>query len=137
MARIGANVVAVADKRGDPARVLDADREAVIAARTACRSAGAWSPDAVQIAVSYTQARATKIGAETALRADGLDPAKLAGIYAALPDGDRISLAAKPSGAASAALDRAASGTRSRVHVLLLFAALAAIETYTAEFRAL
>ena len=136
MARIGANVVAVADKGGNPARVLDADRDALIAARSACRTAGNWSPDAVQIAVYYTQARATKIGAEAALRADGLDPAKLAAIYAALPDRDRKSMVETPSPAAVAAMNAATPVARSRVHVHLLFAALAAIEGYTGDFAA-
>jgi hypothetical protein len=134
MQRIGANVVTAVDKGGDSSSVLDTDREALIAARSACRTAGNWSPDAVQAAVSYTQARATKIGAEAALRADGLDPARLAGLYAALPAPDRQSLTGKPSSGALAAVGGATPGRQARVHVRLLFAALAGIEFYPADF---
>lgn len=134
MQRIGANVVAAADKRGDPARVLDVDRDALIAARSACRTAANWSPDAVQTAVSYTQARATKLGAEMALKADGLDPARLSGVYAALPLSDRKTLVDAPSSGAKAALNAVAPDQRQRVHVQLLFAALSAIEFYPQDF---
>ena len=134
MERIGSNVVATADKHGDPARVLDADRDALIAARSACRAAANWSPDAVQTAVSYTQARATKLGAETALRRDGLDPARLTEAYAALPPPDRRTLVQAPSPSAKAAMNAAATGERQRAHVRLLFAALSAIEFYPLDF---
>lgn len=134
MQRIGANVVAAVDKQGDPARVLDADRDAFLAARSACRAAANWSPDAVQTAVSYTQARATKLGAEMALRADGLDPARLSEVYAALPLSDRKTLVGAPSAGARAAVNAAAPGERQRVHVRLFFAALSAIEFYPQDF---
>lgn len=134
MQRIGDGVVAAADKGGNPASALDTDRDALLAARQACRSAGNWSPAAVQVAVSYTQGKATKLGAEAALRSDGLDAAKLAATYAALPIQDRKSLIEKASPAALAAMTNAAAQPRVRRHVLLYFSALAAIEFYPAEF---
>ncbi|QDZ07618.1 hypothetical protein FPZ24_09050 [Sphingomonas panacisoli] len=136
MQRIGNNVVAAADKGGDAATALDADREALIAARDNCRTANNWSPDAVQAAVSYTQGRATKLGAESAIKSDGLDAAKLAASYAALPAGDRKSLVAKASPGAVGAVTAAGANAKQRRHVLLYFAALAAIEFYPADFAA-
>ena len=136
MQRIGDGVVAAADKGGNPAAALDADRDALLAARQACRAAGNWSPTAVQVAVSYTQGRATKLGAEAALRNDGLDATKLATAYAALPAQDRKSLIEKASSGALAAVTSATAQPRARRHVLLYFAALAAIEFYPADFIA-
>ena len=136
MQRIGDGVVAAADKGGDPTTALDADRDGFLAARSACRVAGNWSPTAIQVAVSYTQGRATKLGAETALKADRLDPTKLAAAYAALPVQDRKSLIAKASAGAVAAVTASAPQPRVRRHILLYFAALAAIEFYPAEFAA-
>ncbi|WP_287978548.1 hypothetical protein [Sphingomonas sp.] len=136
MQRIGDGVVAAADKGGNPASALDADREALIAARAACRTAGNWSPTAIQIAVSYTQARATRLGAEAALRKDGLDATKFAAAYAALPVPDRKSLIEKASSGALAAVTSTSAQPRVRRHVLLYFSALAAIEFYPAEFAA-
>jgi hypothetical protein len=136
MQRIGDGVVAAVDKGGNPAAALDADRDALLAARQACRTAGNWSPDAVQVAVSYTQGRATKLGAESALRSDGLDASKLATAYAALPIQDRKSLTEKASSGALAAITGAAAQPRTRRHVLLYFSALAAIEFYPADFAA-
>lgn len=136
MQRIGDGVVAAADKGGNPAAALDTDRDALLAARQACRTAGSWSPDAVQAAVSYTQGRATKLGAEAALRSDGLDATKLATAYAALPTQDRKSLIEKASSGALASVKGAAAQPRARRHVLLYFSALAAIEFYPAEFAA-
>ena len=136
MQRIGDGVVAAADKGGNPAAALDTDRDALLAARQACRTAGSWSPDAVQAAVSYTQGRATKLGAEAALRSDGLDATKLATAYAALPTQDRKSLIEKASSGALASVTGAAAQPRARRHVLLYFSALAAIEFYPAEFAA-
>ncbi len=134
MQRIGDGVVAAANNGTDPARTLDADREALIAARDACRAANNWSPDAVQVVVSYTQGRATKLGAESALKADGLDATKLAASYAALPLADRQSLVARASAQALSAVTAASERPPLRRHVLLYFAALAAIEFYPAEF---
>ena len=136
MQRIGDGVVAAADNGTDPGRTLDADREALIAARDACRMAGNWSPDAAQAAVSYTQGRATRLGAESALKADGLDVAKLAMHYAALPLSDRKSLIAKASAGAIGVITAASARPMLRRHVLLYFAALAAIEFYPADFAA-
>ena len=136
MQRIGDGVVAAADKGGNPAAALDADRDALLAARQACRAAGNWSPTAVQIAISYTQGRATKLGGEAALRNDSLDVAKLTTAYTALPAQDRKSLIEKASSGALAAVTNAATQPRARRHVLLYFAALAAIEFYPAEFAA-
>jgi len=136
MQRIGDGVVAAADKGGNPAAALDTDRDALLAARQACRVAGNWSPAAVQSAVSYTQGRATKLGAEAALRSDGLDATKLATAYAALPVQDRNSLTEKASSRALAAVTGAVAQPRARRHVLLYFSALAAIEFYPAEFAA-
>ena len=136
MQRIGDGVVAAADKGGNPAAALDTDRDALLAARQACRVAGNWSPAAVQSAVSYTQGRATKLGAEAALRSDGLDATKLATAYAALPVQDRKSLTEKASSRALAAVTGAVAQPRARRHVLLYFSALAAIEFYPAEFAA-
>lgn len=137
MQRIGDGVVAAADKGGNPASALDADRDALIAARAACRTAGNWSPTAVQTAVSYTQGRATKLGAEAALRRDGLDAAKLATAYAALPIQDRKSLIEKASPGALTAITAVTSNARMRRHLLLFYSALAAIEFYPAEFAGL
>ena len=136
MQRIGDGVVAAANNGTDPARTLDADREALIAARDACRTAGNWSPDAVQAAVSYTQGRATRLGAESALKTDGLDAAKLAASYGALPLPDRKSLIAKASSGALGAVTVSGANPAQRRHVLLYFAALAAIEFYPADFTA-
>lgn len=136
MQRIGDGVVTAADKGGSPSTALDADRDALLAARQACRTAGNWSPSAIQAAVSYTQGRATKLGAEAALKADRLDPTRLAVAYAALPVQDRRSLIAKASSGAIAAVTTAALQPRARRHVLLYFAALAAIEFYPADFQA-
>jgi hypothetical protein len=134
MQRIGDGVVAAADKGGNPASALDTDRDALLAARQACRTAGSWSPAAVQVAVSYTQGRATKLGAEAALRSDGLDANKLAAAYAALPAEDRRSLIEKVSPRALAAVTSATKSPPVRRHVLLFYSALAAIEFYPAEF---
>jgi hypothetical protein len=134
MQRIGDGVVAAADRGTDPSRSLDADRDALLAARQACRVAGNWSADAVQVVISYTQGRATKLGAESALRRDGLDPVKLATVYAALPVQDRSSLIAKASPGAIRAIAAAAPQIAARRHVLLYFAALAAIEFYPPQF---
>lgn len=136
MQRIGDGVVTAADKGGNPAAALDADRDALLAARQACRAASNWSPAAVQAAVSYTQGRATKLGAEAALRNDGLDAAKLAAAYAALPAQDRKSLIEKASSGALATVTSATAQPRARRHVLLYLSALAAIEFYPADFRA-
>lgn len=136
MQRIGDGVVIAAEKGGNPASALDTDRDALLAARQACRAAGNWSPDAVQAAVSYTQGKATKLGAEAALRNDGLDVTKLATAYAALALQDRKSLIEKASSGALAAVTRTAVQPRARRHVLLYFSALAAIEFYPAEFAA-
>jgi hypothetical protein len=135
MQRIGEGVVAAADKEKDPSGALDADRDALIAARDACRTANSWSNDATQAAVSYLQARATKLGAESALHRDGLDVGKLSVSYAALPVQDRKSLIAKASPGAINAVTTATPRPAARRHVLLFFAALAAIEFYPAEFK--
>ena len=136
MQRIGDGVVAAADNGTDPGRTLDADREALIAARDTCRTAGNWSSAAVQAAVSYTQGRATRLGAESALAADRLDTTKLAASYAALPLADRKSLTAKVSAGALRAITAAAASPSQRRHVLLYFASLAAVEFYPADFAA-
>ena len=134
MQRIGDGVVAAADSGGDPARALDPDRDAFIDARQKCRNAGSWSPDATQIAVSYTQARATRLGAESALKRDGLDPARLATAYAALTVQNRESLVAKASSGVLTAVKAAAPRATTRRHVLLYFSALAAVEFYPPHF---
>jgi len=77
-----------------------------------------------------------KLGAEAALRSDGLDATKLATAYAALPVQDRKSLTEKASSRALAAVTGAVAQPRARRHVLLYFSALAAIEFYPAEFAA-
>ncbi|THD36684.1 MAG: hypothetical protein E7773_06690 [Sphingomonas sp.] len=136
MQRIGTGVVAAADKGTNPAGALDADREALLAARQGCRVANDWSPDAVQAAISYTQSRATKLGAESALKSEGLDTAKLVTSYAALPIQDRKSLIAKASPGALNAVAVAAPVLRTRRHILLYFAALAGIEFYPGDFAA-
>lgn len=137
MQRIGDGVVAAADKGGNPATALDTDRDALLAARQACRTAGNWSPAAVQTAVSYTQGRATKLGAEAALRSDGLDANKLTAAYAALSVEDRRSLTEKASARALAVVTTATKSAPVRRHVLLFYSALAAIEFYPAEFASL
>lgn len=136
MQRIGDGVVAAADKGNDPSRSLDTDRDALLAARQACRVAANWSTDAVQVAMSYTQGRATKLGAESALRRDGLDPVKLATFYAVLPVQDRSSLIGKASTGAVKAITAAARQAAARRHVLLYFAGLAAIQFYPPQFAA-
>lgn len=137
MERIGDGVVAAADKGDSLATALDTDRDALLAARQTCRTAGNWSPAAVQTAVSYTQGRATKLGAEAALRRDGLDAAKFATAYAALPVDDRRSLIEKASAGALTAVTKATTSAHTRRHVLLFYSALAAIEFYPAEFAGL
>jgi len=136
MQRIGDGVVAAAESSGDPASALDGDRDALLAARQACRVAGNWSPEAVQAATSYTQARATRLGAESAIRRDGLDAAKLADGYAALSVEDRKSLTARASRTAIGVITAAVPSGNARRHVLLYFAALAGIEFYPVEFAA-
>lgn len=136
MQRIGNGVVAAADTGYDPARALDPDRDALIDARQKCRNVGNWSADATLAAVSYTQARATRLGAESALKRDGLDPARLSTVYAALPVADRRSLAAKASPGALTAVRTATARAEARRHVLLYFAALAGIEFYPGDFVA-
>lgn len=136
MQRIGDGVVTIADKGADLGQALDADREALIVARDACRAANGWSADAVQAAVSYTQARATRLGAESALKVDGLDAVKLGARYAALSIADRKSLIAQASPAALGAITTATTGVAKRRHVLLYFAALAGLEFYPADFTA-
>ena len=136
MQRIGDGVVAAANDGTDPGRALDADREALIAARDSCWTANDWSPDAVQAAMSYTQGRATRLGAESALKTDGLDTAKLSAGYAALPLSDRRSLIAKASPGALGAVAAAGANVMQRRHVLLYYAALAGLEFYPADFSA-
>ncbi len=134
MQRIGDSVVAAADNGSDPSRALDSDREALIAARDACRATGNWSSNKAQAAISYTQARATKFGAESVFRTDGLDAGKLATAFAALPLPDRRSLIAKASATALRAVAAVGATPKQRRHVLLYFAALAGLEFYPADF---
>ena len=136
MQRIGDGVVLAADNNSDPARALDTDRDPLIDARQKCRNAGNWSVEATRIAMSYTQARATRIGAESALRRDDVDASGLAASYAALPIGDRRSLIAKPSPRAVAATRAASPRETARRHAYLYFAALAALEFYPLDFAA-
>ena len=137
MERIGDGVIAAVDRGGNPGASLDADRQALIAARDACVRENKWSAAASQAAMSYTQARATRIGVDKALRADGVIPTALNFSYSALPVADRQSLIEKMSPGALAAI-RKASGDNVKVrrHVALYFAALAAFEFYPADFAA-
>jgi len=134
MARIGDGVVRAAETGGDPAGALDADRDALIAAREACRREKGWSPAVAQVAISYTQARATRIGAEKALAADGIDRARLDAAYGALAVSDRQGMVAKVTPAGLAAIQAASPSPRGRRHAMLYFAALAGIEFYPAAF---
>lgn len=134
MARIGDGVVAAADSGTDPSAALDADRDALLAARAECRSRFGWTGDQTQAVVSYTQARATRIGAEKALKADGLDPVALASTYAALGEADRRGLAEKITPAGLAAVRKEGRTPAGQRHVLLYFAALAGLEFYPADF---
>jgi hypothetical protein len=136
MQRIGDGTVAAVTAGGDPSRALDRDRDAFIAARDACRSANAWSPDAVQVAVSYAQARAAKIGVESALKAEGLDPAALAARYDSLLLADRKSLLTKASSQVVRIVMAVSAAPAQRRHVFLYFAALAGLEFYPADFAA-
>lgn len=136
MQRIGDGTVTAINAGVDPARALDADRDAFIAARDACGKANGWSVDAVQVAVSYTQARAARLGVESALTADGLDPARLAASYDALLLADRKSLTAKASSQVLRMITAAGANPAQRRHVLLYFAALAGLEFYPADFAA-
>jgi hypothetical protein len=147
MARIGTRVIAAVDT-GEPLDTsLDLDREAVIAARNACRTANKWSNAATETAMSYTKAGASLIGGEAAVKADGLDPVALKAIYAALAIDDRRSASLAPplTKAALTVITNAAAGAkpadtaaRSRVlrHVIAYFASLSGREFYPAEFAA-
>lgn len=136
MQRIGAGVVLAIDRNVDPARALDADRDALLAARAACRAANDWSPDAVAAATSYTQAGATRIGAEAALRRDGVDPSGMAVAYARLAVADRRSFLGAASPAALRAVTAASPRPPVRRHVRVYLAALSGLEFYPADFTA-
>lgn len=145
MARIGAQVIAALDAGKSLDTSLDMDRDAVIAARNACRDANKWSSQATDTALSYAKAGAALIGGEAAVRADGLDPAALKARYAALVAEDRRSLSAAPmTSPALAAITAAAgakavdNGGRSRImrHVIVYFASLSGREFYPADFAA-
>ncbi|MES2095599.1 MAG: hypothetical protein V4459_02450 [Pseudomonadota bacterium] len=137
MTRIGDGVIAAIDKGGNPNASLDADRTALIAARDACVRDNKWSVAASQAAMSYTQARAARIGVEKALKKESVDLTSLNFAYSALPVADRESLIAKMSPRALAAIRKVAGANAAmRRHVALYFAALAAFEFYPAEFAA-
>lgn len=137
MARIGDGVVAAADKGSDPSASLDADRDALIAARDWCRRENNWSAPASLAAVSYTQARATRIGVQIALEADRIPLSRLNDSYAALAITDRQSMIRQMSPRALEAIRIAAGGNvRARRHIALYLASLAAFEFYPAEFAA-
>jgi len=136
MQRIGDGVVAAISTGSDPARALDADRESLIAARDACRTANNWSAAAVQAAVSYTQARAAKRGAESALKADGIDATKLAASYDALLLADRRSLIGRVSSPVLRSIAAIGANPVQRRHALLYFSAMAGLEFYPADFTA-
>jgi hypothetical protein len=136
MQRIGDGTVTAIAAGVDPARALDADREAFLAARDACGTANGWSPDAKLVAVSYTQARAARIGVESALKGEGLDPARLTASYDALLLADRKSLTGRPSSQVVRIITAAGANPVQRRHVLLYFAALAGLEFYPGDFAA-
>lgn len=140
--RIGDRVVAASDAGASFDGALDLDREALIAARDMCRRANGWSNGATDLAVSYMKARASRAGADRAVRGDGLDPVALAGRYAALGAADRRSIGSAAITRPAIAAIRGAAGvtadaavlTRRLHHITILFAALSAIEFYPGEF---
>ncbi|MBN8807523.1 MAG: hypothetical protein J0I47_04695 [Sphingomonas sp.] len=134
--RIGDGVIVQLEHAGNPARSLDTDRDALLAAREACRSANHWSPAAVSAATDYVQARATRMGAEAALRRDGIDSARLAIGLARLAPADRRSYLAQMSPAAMAVVDTASADKAVRLRVWMFLAALAGLETSMSEFAA-
>lgn len=137
MARIGDGVIAAIDKGGDPGASLDMDREALIAARDTCVRENKWSAAASQVAISYTQARATRVGVEKALLKESVGLTALNATYSSLPTADRQSLIAKMSPSALAAIKAASGGNASRRrHIALYFASLSGFEFYPADFAA-
>lgn len=136
MQRIGDRVVSVVEKgnAGDP---IAGDRDALLAAREACRQADGWSSGATQLAVSYALASATRLGAEPALKRNGFDPAALTAQYAAMAAVDRRSLVnGGPSDKAKGAVAVAAADPKRKYLVMLWFSTLAALEFDKADFSA-
>ena len=147
MARIGTRVIAALDAGESLDSSLDADRDAVIAARNSCRDSNKWSPAATDTAMSYAKAGASLIGGETAVKADGLDSAALKASYVALALDDRrslslgqpmtkVALTAIASAAAGAKSADNAARTRVMRHVIVYFASLSGREFYPAVFAA-
>jgi hypothetical protein len=147
LARIGTRVIAALDAGQSLDTSLDADRDAVIAARNACRDANKWSPAATDMALSYTKAAAALIGGEAAVKADGLDPVALKAAYLGLATADRRSLsvgqpmtdaARSAINGAAGALKNPDAAARTKVmrHLVVYFASLSGREFYPAEFPA-
>jgi hypothetical protein len=145
--RIGTRVVAALDAGESLDTSLDADRDAVIAARNSCRDANKWSPAATDTAMSYAKAAASLIGGEAAVKADALDSTVLKASYAALALDDRrslslgqpmtkVALAVIANAAAGAKTADNAARTRVMRHVIVYFASLSGREFYPAEFAA-
>ncbi len=144
LARIGAREVASLDSDSKTDWLAE-DREAVIAARNACRQANGWSNDATDLAMNYFEAATSLATVEPLLAAQGLDAAAMRAAYAALPEPDRrsIVMSDKLSPGAEALL-RQAAGKRDdpkfarRLSLVVAFiGGLAAIEFYPAQFAAL
>ena len=144
VARIGDRVVKAVDAGASPDAAFDADRDALIAARNACRASNKWTSDQTDMAISYLRAAVSLAGAETALRADGFDVGSIRAGYDALGDADRGSMVGgkSPTAAVKAAIDRVASGSKATGpghlavvrHVMIYFSARAALEHYPAQF---
>ena len=142
VARIGERIIAAADAGTSLDAALDGDREAVIAARDACRKANGWSNDATDVAVSYLRARAAALGARAAIARDGLSVADVEATYTALPEAARRSFTGgkgldPAARAAISSVRQAATVPAVRRHVTILYSALSAIEFYPGDFAAL
>jgi len=147
MARIGDKVVALSDKIQPFDSALDDDREALIAARDACRQSNGWSNEATALAINYFKSDVVRVGAERALAGDGFSMASLKARYQAMADIDRKSLTSGREMSATVKnvlialvgtvkLDEERRPIVAR-RLTLFFAALSALEFYPAEFTAL
>lgn len=145
--RIGDGVVALSDKAQPFDASLDADRDAVIAARDACRKANKWSNDAADLAMGYFKAGAVVIGAERALVGDGFSLDALKTAYAAMSVADRKSIIIGPQ-ITNVAMDTVirlvdaskpdpAKRDRLLRRMTIYFGSMSAIEFYPAEFATL
>jgi hypothetical protein len=136
MARISGSLLKAVNSGGDASTPLDADRDALLSARDACRKENDWSPDATAIAVSFLQARAALMAAEPALAIDRVDGAKLSAAYRALAESDRRSLLGKMNPAVRSLVYATSADPRVQRDAILYLSAFAGLEFYPAEFAA-